>query len=85
MDVLISLNQGKTFISGAHTITASACVSVNRLDIQCCFCFFTCNIFMAGKKKAVLLHFYHTHLSLSAVVTCGYTSCYFYVFVWCKM
>ncbi|TWW60849.1 Anthrax toxin receptor 2 [Takifugu flavidus] len=25
MDVLISLNQGKTFISGAHTITASAC------------------------------------------------------------
>uniref|UniRef100_H3DH28 Anthrax toxin receptor n=1 Tax=Tetraodon nigroviridis TaxID=99883 RepID=H3DH28_TETNG len=27
MDVLISLNHGKTFISGSHTITASACSS----------------------------------------------------------
>lgn len=31
MDVLISLNQGKTFISGAHTITASACVREDLL------------------------------------------------------
>lgn len=31
MDVLVSLNQGKTFISGAHTITASACVREDLL------------------------------------------------------
>lgn len=33
MDVLISLNEGKTFISGAHTIAASACVR----DTPCSF------------------------------------------------
>lgn len=49
MDVLISLNQGKTFISGAHTITASTCVREDLLFLggKSQFCFiFSASVFL---------------------------------------
>lgn len=58
MDVLISLNQGKTFISGAHTITASTCVREDLLF----------SYRRSGWKKPILLHLFCIRLSSAAVV-----------------
>lgn len=66
MDVLISLNQGKTFISGAHTITGSACVREDLLVLIVDSC-----IIVLDGKKTLLLHLLCIRLSSAAVVmTC---------------